>query len=187
MDAAKALQMASPLRVKVRSPAPGSNFSQKKKSVFVKGTVSGGGFQEARFSYRSLQSSNWLPLASPSEGLVANWMIEGLPSGVYLLRLVAVSNGGLRYEDVIEVGLDKKHRIINTHSGSKPATDYGTEPRISGNRIVWEEPAGVHVYDLIQNREEFILPGAHKPDISGEYLVASLAHGELVVFDFRTK
>ncbi|MBI2495592.1 MAG: S8 family serine peptidase, partial [Candidatus Omnitrophica bacterium] len=128
LNAAKAVRVESVLRVKMTSPSSGTTFNPQIGSIVITGTVAGPGFQQYQLSYRRRDASTeWLPIGSPvftpvEEGVLGIWPIREVPTGTYLVRVVATTFRGLQFQEVTGVSVELPPRQITTdpHTQVKP-------------------------------------------------------------------
>jgi hypothetical protein len=109
VDAAAAVLAPPPLVAHIT--APGSGTISGALSVQIEGTASGPGFGSYSLDYRPADDPNfWSPIAGPiaspvEAGVLAQWNVEPVPDGEYVVRLTA-ERSGERFTDRIPVTLN---------------------------------------------------------------------------------
>jgi beta propeller repeat protein len=157
INASKAVNVNSVLRVKLTWPVFGFDVSAETNSLNIAGTAAGPDFNYYELFFAPKTNlTNWSRIGStvytPVEnGTLGTWNIsKQLPTGYYVLKPVATSYSGLQFQNFVEVGIERHaFRGITTNSASQ---EY---PAVSDKRIVWEDyrngNADIYLYDLTTN------------------------------------
>src|SRR3989338_8375378 len=71
----------------------------------------------------------WIPIGEPflspvQDGLLGTWDIRDLPDGTYVLRLVATSNEGFEFEDLVHADIESSELMVDSEGQYFPSV-YG--------------------------------------------------------------
>ncbi|MBI3083285.1 MAG: hypothetical protein HYY90_02840 [Candidatus Omnitrophica bacterium] len=121
---------------------------------------------------------------------MATWEVNALPTGTYLLRVVATTFSGEQFQEIIPVPLELPVRQITIYPGGQ------WNPAISKDRIVWEDDRNgnrdIYLYDLATGREQPLTTdraGQHEPAISDDRIVWEddrNGNGDIYLYDLAT-
>jgi subtilisin family serine protease len=180
--AAVELEAVPDVRAELSEPPSGASLRQRVLRVPIVGTAAGADFRDyAIFFGRGSTPVEWIPLGAPrsapvEDGLLAEWTVEGLPDGSYVLRLVVTSTDGLSFERIAALTLrNREGRQIS----QSDANSWGAE--LSGDLIAWWDSvaqfrAQVFLSDLATGRTLQTSQGTFfgkLPSLSGTTLVWS--------------
>jgi len=188
VNAAAALAIDSPLRMHLAAPGPNATLVEQGGKVAIEGAVSGVDLKEWRLAYSPLDDLGQAVTigsvgTAPKSGLLDQWDIRGLPTGAYLLRLIAKDQKGRTFEDHVTVGRPgRAAKTIARSDRARLAAD------VSGDFVVWSE------CDLIDNSldsslqrrklsDENPLPPI---DLSGGFVMRLDLEGDWLVYELHT-
>ncbi|MDP3703313.1 MAG: S8 family serine peptidase, partial [Candidatus Omnitrophota bacterium] len=203
INAAKAVATDSVLNVHINSPALGVELSSQHDAVLITGTATGSTFQRYElFAAPQSDTPSWTPVGParsiPADaGPLGSWQVHGLPTGIYLLRLLATTWDNHQFDDLVQVVVQ---RYPNAPVTTAPQDQ--RNPAVSSSRIVWvdyrNDPAGVlgkgdiYLYDRATHTERPIKISSfdeYSPAISGDRIVWIEYHpfaSTLYLYDLTT-
>jgi subtilisin family serine protease len=139
INAAKALALPPPPRVRIDSPADGTELLASDGTVLVTGAATGDNLQQFQLFLSRLDDlahprALGPPQSHPVEGTLLSWDVRSLKAGSYLLTLAATDRDGRSYRDAV--------RVFHQNSAATVVTDNSaahTGTSISGSKVVFGE------------------------------------------------
>lgn len=180
VDAAKAVLVSSVLQTQLLNPSSSKSFSTVEESIPVFGNAFGDNFSEYQLSFSPATAlENWQKLADPISTPVQNdllgiWDIHSLETGMYRLRLQVNPNGETRFQDTVQVFIEKG---VERWTQAQ-AWQWGAS--IWNQRIAWIDTrdlgnlldTGIYVLDRATGEETRITDrGSYSPSLWENFLV----------------
>ena len=146
INAEKAVALNSVPKAIITSPRSGTDITNA-DILEIRGTASGPGFSAYSLSYSSgVWPSQWIPFRSSSvevtNGILGSWEVKNFPTGYYILRLTVTDLNNRSFESYVSLWAEK---------GLRQLTVNGSDPDVSGDKIVWGEESDIYLFDLATN------------------------------------